>query len=348
MKKQIKITLIVILAALIATAVIMLWMHFSGHGDLLTPVGTRSEFIGDTDKYPDALTVSGNKLVNKDGEQVVLKGVVVPEPYELHEMDCFNEDFFDDVFALGGNVIRVPISPAEYKRDDYYMWRYLDRIVTWAGENNNYVILDWDYTGNPIDGNGDEMPDMDENPLDYSAEFWKNIAKYFKSTPNVIYEIYNEPAGMSDTEWKRCAESLVGVIRDAGADQLIIVGSPDYSYSLDWLDEIEMNGKNLAFSLHVYPDRTMWRRAVQGYVSSYPIIVTEWGYEDDDADESEKYSATEESFGQPFAEFLADNNISWTAAGYGYDDSPAMFTKNYKSKTKWGEFVSGLLDESEK
>ena len=40
----------------------------------------------------------------------------------------------------------MPISPVEYKNDDYYMWRYLDRIVTWAGENDNYVILDWDYT----------------------------------------------------------------------------------------------------------------------------------------------------------------------------------------------------------
>ena len=52
------------------------------------------------------------------------------------------------------------------------------------------------------------MPDLDENPLDYSAEFWKNIADYFKNTPNVIFEIYNEPVGMSDSEWKRCAESL--------------------------------------------------------------------------------------------------------------------------------------------
>ncbi len=57
-----------------------------------------------------------------------------------------------------------------------------DRIVTWAGESGKYVIIDWDYTGNPIDGSGDEMPDISENPLDYSAEFWKNTAEYFKNT----------------------------------------------------------------------------------------------------------------------------------------------------------------------
>lgn len=347
MKKQIKVTIIVMLSALIAAAVIMLWMHFSGKDDLLTPVGTRGEFIGDTKKFPTMLTSKGNMFVNEDGEQVVLKGVVVPESHELNEDGRFDEDFYEDVFALGGNVVRVPVSPEEYKKDDYYLWRYLDKVVAWAGENDSYVILDWDYTGNPVDGSGDEMPNMKENPLDYSAEFWKSTAEYFKNTPNVIYEIYNEPVGMSDTEWKRCAESLIGVIRDAGADQLIIVGSPDYNYSLDWLDELGMDGENLAFSLHVYPDRTMWSRSVKKYVSSYPIFVTEWGYEDDDADESDKYTATADSFGQPFSEFLEKNDISWTAANYDYKESPAMFTKNYKSMTKWGEFVSGLLSENE-
>ena len=173
MKKQIKVTLIVIVAAIIAAAIIWYVMYLRGkEQDLLTPVGTRAEFIGDTDKYPTMLTAKGTQILNADGEQVVLKGVMVPESRSLYEEKKFN--------------------------DDYYMWRYLDRIVTWAGENDNYVILDWDYTGNPIDGSGDEMPDLDENPLDYSAEFWKNIADYFKNTPNVIFEIYNEPVGMSD------------------------------------------------------------------------------------------------------------------------------------------------------
>lgn len=348
MKRQIKITLIVIISALIAAAVIMLWMHFSGRDDLLTPVGTRGEFIGDTDKYPSILKADGSTIRDASGRQVILKGVTVPESAELSGDGRFDEEFYDDVFSLGGNTVRVPISPEEYKRDDYYLWRYLDKVVTWAGENDNYVILELDYTGNPIDGSGDEMPDMDENPLDYAAEIWKNVADYFKNTPNVIFEIYNEPEGMSDTEWKRCADSLVGVIRDTGADQLVIVGSPDYCYSLGWIEEIGMDDENVAFSLHVYPDRTMWSRAVQRYVSGYPIIVTEWGYEDDDSDESGKYHATEDSFGKPFSEFLENNSISWMAANYSYEEAPAMFNKNYKSMTKWGEFVSGLLDESGK
>ena len=143
MKKQIKVTLIVIVAAIIAAAIIWYVMYLRGkEQDLLTPVGTRAEFIGDTDKYPTMLTAKGTQILNADGEQVVLKGVMVPESRSLYEEKKFNEDFYKDVFAKGGNAIRVPISPVEYKNDDYYMWRYLDRIVTWAGENDNYVILD--------------------------------------------------------------------------------------------------------------------------------------------------------------------------------------------------------------
>ena len=78
MKKQIKVTLIVIVAAIIAAAIIWYVMYLRGkEQDLLTPVGTRAEFIGDTDKYPTMLTAKGTQILNADGEQVVLKGVMV-------------------------------------------------------------------------------------------------------------------------------------------------------------------------------------------------------------------------------------------------------------------------------
>lgn len=345
MKKQLKVTLIVIAAAVIAAAVILFVRYMKGDHDLLTPVGTRAEFVGDTGKYPSMLSTKGVQIVNEDGEQVVLKGVMVPESHKLYDEKKFDESFYKKVFALGGNAIRVPVDPAEYKHDDYYMWRYLDRIVTWAGEHDNYVIIDWDYTGNPIDGSGDEMPDLDDNPLDYSAEFWKNTAEYFKNTPNVIFEIYNEPVGMSDSEWKRCADSLIGVIRDAGAKQLIIVGSPDHCYDLGWLDELGETESNTAFSVHVYPEKAFWQKSLSGYVTSYPIIVTEWGYADDDVEvQNDKIKGTENVFGIKFSGYLKKHDIGWIAVGYDDSVEPSMFTSGYKKKTKWGDFVSRLLD----
>mgnify|MGYP002773096612 FL=1 len=345
MKRQLRIILIVIIAAVAATAIIFAVKYIKNGGEFLTPVGTRAEFIGDTKKYPSELLTKGNAIYDSDGEKVMLRGVEVPESHELYKEKRFKKDFYDGVFKLGGNAIRVPVSPAEYKRDDYYLWRYLDRIVAWAGENGNYVIIDWDYTGNPIDGTGDEMPDIKDNPLDYSAEFWKAVATYFKNVPNVIYEIYNEPVGMSDSEWKRCADSLVSVIRDAGSKQLIIVGSPDYCYDLGWLDELGVDDDNIAFSMHVYPDRVFWQKYMPEYVSSYPVIVTEWGYADDDVEaENEKMNGTKNVFGIKFSHFMDKHESSWIASSYNYKGDTPMFEKNFKGKTKWGEFVSELLE----
>lgn len=344
MKKQAKVVLIVVVAAIIAAAAILLYKYIKGEDDLLTPVGTRAEFVDNTSKYPSMLKVDGSTIVNAKGEQIILNGVMVPEPRILAEKDRFNEDFFKDVFDMGGNVIRVPVDPAEYKRDDYYLWRYLDRIVSWAGRNDNYVIIDLDYTGNPIDGSGDEMPDMDENPLDYSAQFWKNVAEYFKNTPNVIFEIYNEPSGMSDTEWKRCADSLASVIRDAGAKQMIIVGSPNNCYDLGWIVEQGVEDDNAAYSVHVYPDKVFWQKFLSGYVTSYPLVVTEWGYSDDDVEvKNEKLRGTRNVFGIKFSNYMKKHDISWVAASYDCDTEPAMFTRNFKSLTKWGSFVEELL-----
>lgn len=349
MKKQLKATLIVITIAIIAAIALYIVNYIKTGKDLLTPVGTRAEFIGNTDKYPSMLTVKGNHLENASGEKVVLKGVMVPECKALDDEKRFDEQFYKKVFKLGGNVIRVPIDPKEYKSDDYYLWRYLDSVVAWAGDNDHYVILDLDFTGNPIDGSGDDMPDIKENPLDYSAQFWKDVAEYFKDTPNVIYEIYNEPVGMSDSEWKRCADSLIGVIRKTGAKQLIIVGSPDYCYDLSWLDELAVENTNTAYSIHMYPDKTFWDKYLSKYAVSYPLIVTEWGYADDDVDtKNSKIKGTRSVFGNLFADFLDTYDVSWVAVGYDHKAEPSMFTKNYKKTTKWGDFVIELLSPEKK
>ena len=65
MKKQIKVTLIVIVAAIIAAAIIWYVMYLRGkEQDLLTPVGTSSEFIGDIFKYTTMFTAKEAEIMN--------------------------------------------------------------------------------------------------------------------------------------------------------------------------------------------------------------------------------------------------------------------------------------------
>ena len=45
------------------------------------------------------------------------------------------------------------------------------------------------------------MLDIKKEPLEYSIEFWKQTASYFKGAPNVLFEIYNEPAHIKADDW---------------------------------------------------------------------------------------------------------------------------------------------------
>ena len=91
-----------------------------------------------------------------------------------------------------------------------------------------------------------------------------------------------------------------------------------------------MKNDNTAFSVHVYPDKVFWQKFLSGYVTSYPLIVTEWGYADDDVEvKNEKLKGTRNVFGIKFTRYLEKHD------------------KGYKKLTKWGEYVTELLGDKE-
>ena len=88
------------------------------------------------------------------------------------------------------------------------------------------------------------MPDMQKNHMELTKQFWEQTASYFKDATNVIFEIYNEPACIGSASWEGAAKEITNVIRESGANQLIIIGSPDYSYNLSWIKESSISDPN--------------------------------------------------------------------------------------------------------
>lgn len=74
-----------------------------------------------------------------------------------------------------------------------------------AKELGIYVIIDWHILN---DGNPNQNKEK-------AKEFFKEMSSLYGNTPNVIYEIANEPNG--DVNWKRdikpYAEEVISVIR---------------------------------------------------------------------------------------------------------------------------------------
>ena len=310
-------------------------------GKLILPVEKKEAFVAESfDNYPTRLYVSGNKFVDENEKEIVLKGLMAPDPHKIYSEGNFSKDYYEGIFSFGGNAIRVPIHPDRYAADEYYMWRYLDKIVRWAGECGRYVILDWHYIGNPVTGKGKEMPDIQENHMVLTKQFWAQTASYFKDTPNVIFEIYNEPAFISSESWEDAAKEIIDVIRENGANQLIIVGSPDYSYNLSWAKQSSIDDPNVAYSVHVFPNKTNWEKKLYEIKEEVPLIVTEWGYIDSDIIAKQSYlRGSRESFGEPFLNYLADNKIGWIACWYDDGWEPPIFSDDNHTLTEWGKFL---------
>lgn len=293
-------------------------------------------------QIPSLLKVSENHIFNTDGHEIILKGVMTPDPAVLERRDKFDKEFFQGIQKINANVIRIPVHPEEWVKDKDYLWRYLAPIVNWAGEMNMYVIIDWHYIGNVATGAGSEMPDIDREPKALTLEFWRLIATYFRDAPNVIFEIFNEPQSIEAIDWHKNASDIVQIIREQGAEQMIIVGGIDYGKDLSWVVENPINAENIAYASHIYPSHSSysyddWFGIV---AAKYPVLITEWGFMDENSNEGPSYlSGDEESYGNPFLKYLDDRDIGWVACWYDDEWLPPMFTQGWTGYTNYGDFI---------
>lgn len=350
-KKTHKIILISLL--IIMTVCIVLAIIFSptgGRFSITLPVEHKSEFTDDiSSDYPSRLHVRGNRIEDTNDNDVMLKGLMPPDPAKLRLDGEFNQEFFAEMASTGANVIRIPVHPENWVHDPDYLWRYLDPIVTWAGKLNVYVIIDWHYIGNVVTGAGPQMPDIEANSNDLTLQFWQLTAQYFRNAPNVIFEIFNEPQSIGAEEWRSSATEIIQVIREQGADQLVIVGGIDYGKDLSWVIADPIDDSNVAYASHIYPGHASnsWQPWFGKIAEKFPVVITEWGWMDESTDSSQAHLVgDQDSYGEPFLEYLRERNIGWVACWYDDQWAPPMFGNHRKSYTPYGEFVIQQLSEA--
>lgn len=311
------------------------------------PVEHKAFFIvPDGTSYPPALHASGNQLIAPAGLPVRLRGVMIPDPYRLDGERRFNEDLIAEIQATGANVIRVPVHPENWQNDQDYLWRYLDPLVTWAGDAGLYVIIDLHFIGNIASGAGSQMPDLDQPAATFADGFWTQVAGYFHTAPHVLFEIYNEPADISTSDWRESAAHLVGLIRAQKARQPVIVGGVEYSRDLSWVMENPLEDDNLAYAAHIYPahDEHFWPLWFGDVAGRYPVLITEWGYLDAETIDGPDYlSGSQQSYGEPLLAYLDTLGTGWVACWYDDEWLPPMFNPGRGSLNKYGQWVLGKL-----
>ncbi len=156
-----------------------------------------------------------------------------------------------DVKSLGVDVIRLPINlhsmtlgAPDYELDPLFLF-FLDQVVDWAEELEIYLILD-NHTFNP-------SVSTDPNIGDILNPVWENMAEHYKDRSDfVLYEILNEPHGISNSLWGSIQGEVIETIRSVDTTHTIIVGASDYNSfrSLQFIPEYA--DTNLIYTFHFY------------------------------------------------------------------------------------------------
>lgn len=338
----------IVLGVLVALiAILIVFVVVSDQGKLNLPVRRTEAFEHDAiDTFPSMLHTEGNELVNAEGESIRLRGLMPIDPAEIHKQNRFNRRFFAEMREMGANVVRLAVHPANWEENPDYLWRYIDQVAGWTGELDMYLIVDWHSIGNVETGAAPLMPELYSHTYEMTVDFWQRTAAHFCDTPHILFEVFNEPQGISAETWQQSANELTAIIREQGAMQPVIVGGVEYARDLSWVLEAPIPDDNVVYASHIYPEhaKMLWNLYFGNVAEAYPVLITEWGFMDENASTDQPYlNGDAEGYGEPLMAYLDERGIGWTACWYDDGWAPPMFTPGWDEMTNFGTFVVGQL-----
>lgn len=251
------------------------------------------------------LSVCGTRLCDALGRPVQLKG---PSSMWLNwEADGYAQSrgalaWMRDAWNLSVIRAAMGVEPAgAYLTDPATAADKVRTIVKNAIAEGVYVIVDW----------------HDHNAHMHQAQsvaFFGALAQEFKDVPNVLWETFNEPLQVS---WAKVLKpyhaAVVAAIRAHDPDNVIILGTPQWSQKVDEAAASPLPGNNLMYTLHFYSCshtdlvRGLGDLAVQ---KGLALFVTEWGATNADGGRDGKLCL---DAAQVWNTWMNERGISWTA-----------------------------------
>jgi len=158
---------------------------------------------------------------------------------------------FEQIKSLGCDVIRLPVNlhfmtngSPDYIPDPLF-YSFLDTVVNWCEQLNLYLIID-NHTFDPA-------TDTDPEAGEILNKVWTQVATHCKDRSTLImYEILNEPHGISDAEWNAIQLSAVEAIREVDSVHTIVVGPAGWN-SYNNLSAMPVySDNNLIYTFHFY------------------------------------------------------------------------------------------------
>lgn len=310
------------------------------------------------------LKVSGNKLVTADGTVVTLQGVNV----ESLEWVAKGENVLRTTkVALEdwkANVIRLPVydgfwfgqgKPPQSTSNDPDAYRQLvDNVVKMAAGQGAYVVLDLHRF---------------HAPEDRDVAFWKDAAARYKNNPAVLFDLFNEPGGISWDIWKNGGEvddkaknsteirsyqspgmqGLLDTVRATGAKNIVIAGGLGSAYDLGGITQgfalEDKTGNGIMYSVHFYNWHKNWEKHFLFLADQYPLYVGEFGADIKKMpfvpanQQEDPYTWVPDAIGM-----VQKYHLNWTAFSLHPKSTPVLISNwDYAPTPFWGVFIKDAL-----
>ena len=140
------------------------------------------------------LSVSGRYIKDPSEKNVILRGVSLADVSlansRTRNTNALIDMATDNADGWYARVVRLPVYPNSIDGQpgwtadpDAYFTKHLDPAVQYCISKQIYCIIDWHY-----------IKDYTSSDVDTATRaFWNYVAPKYASSPNVIFELYNEP-----------------------------------------------------------------------------------------------------------------------------------------------------------
>ena len=214
-----------------------------------------------------------------------------------------------------------------YIQDPEFALDCMTKVIDAAIENGIYVIIDWH--SHTIKTNE-------------AIDFFEKMATKYKTYPNIIYEIFNEPERDSWQDIKTYSEEVIKAIRAIDPNNIILVGSPHWDQDVHLVADNPIEGyNNIMYTLHFYAAThkdELRKRGDYAIKKGIPLFVSECAGMEATGDGLINYEEW-----QKWLDWMKSNSISWVA--WSIADKNETCSMIQKTASSWGEWCEADLKE---
>lgn len=264
------------------------------------------------------LKVVGNQIVDQNGKVTALHGM------SMYAWNTQGTQFYN-ASAVGHlakdkecAILRIPILPNQLTAQTPLVKTVVDACIA----NGIYAIIDW-HSGAGANAAA-------------ASTFFASMATAYGNSPNVMYEIWNEPSGITWPNIKIYHQTVISAIRAIDPDNIIFLGTPNWDQqpNLAAADPVTTS-TNLAYTFHFYAYSHHFANfgpnVTNALAGGIAVFVTEYG-----GCASNGGGTFDAAELQTWWNFLDANNLgstNWSVETNG--ETSAVFTTNANKTGPW-------------